>query len=135
MPPASPRVTRPSSRRRGAARLSLAAVVALLALPACASTQPGATNEPQAERQPTTLVVENQSFLDANIYVVRGGQRIRLGLASGNSRSRFTIPANVIFGVTTLQFIADPVGAPRTPVSNEINVTEGEEVRLTIPPR
>jgi hypothetical protein len=113
---------------------ALAAVLGLLALPACASTQPGDPEEPAAERQPTTLVVENQRFLDANIYVVRGGQRIRLGLAAGNSRTRLVIPPSLIFGVTTLQFIADPVGAPRAPVSNEISVTEGDEVRMTIPP-
>ena len=41
----------------------------------------------------------------------------------------------MIFGVTSLRFVADPVGGPSTPVSNEINVTAGEEVRMVIPPR
>jgi hypothetical protein len=135
MSPRRPRVPRRPSWHRQASLLPLAALAALLALPACASTPGGEAGEPRAQREPTTLVVDNQSFLDANIYVLRGSQRIRLGLAGGNTRSRFTIPANLIFGVTTLQFLADPVGSGRTPVSNEIRISEGEEVRLTIPPR
>jgi hypothetical protein len=135
MPPARPWDPRRPSWRRRAPLLPLAALAALLALPACASTQSGDPDEPRAEREPTTLVVDNQSFLDVNVYVLRGSQRIRLGLASGNTRSRFTIPPNLIFGVTTLRFLADPVGSSRTPISNEIRITEGEEIRLTIPPR
>jgi hypothetical protein len=135
MPVLRPRALRRPSCRRPAALLPLAALAALLALPACVTTGGGEPGEPRAEREATTLVVDNQSFLDANIYVLRGSQRIRLGLAGGNTRSRFTIPPNLIFGVTTLQFLADPVGSGRTPVSNEIRITEGEEVRLTIPPR
>ena len=34
---------------------------------------------------PTILKVENQAFLDMTIYVYRSSQRIRLGIANGNS--------------------------------------------------
>jgi len=122
-----------------AARRLLLPLLALLALPACATTRSGDPSDPAAERrpepEPTTLLVDNQSFLDANIYVLRGGQRVRLGMARGNGRTRLTIPANLIFGATTMQFLADPVGSNRTPVSSEIRVDAGDEVRLTIPPR
>lgn len=139
MLPAPSRAARRSRRRRLAGRLLLP-LFALLALPACASTQSGGDPaDPSAGRrpepEPTTLLVDNQSFLDANIYVLRGGQRVRLGLARGNGRTRLTIPANLIFGATALQFQADPVGSSRTPVSSEIRVDAGDEVRLTIPPR
>ena len=138
MLPAPPRPARPPGRRRLAGRLLLP-LLALLLLPACASTRSGDPADPSAERrpepEPTTLLVDNQSFLDANIYVLRGGQRVRLGLARGNGRTRLTIPANLIFGATNLQFLADPVGSSRTPVSSEIRVDAGDEVRLTIPPR
>jgi hypothetical protein len=84
---------------------------------------------------PTRLRVENQAFLDMTIYVFRSSQRIRLGVASGNSTTRLTIPRNLVFGATPLRFQADPIGASRTPISQEITVSPGDEVTLTIPPR
>ncbi|NUO39562.1 MAG: hypothetical protein HOQ17_13695 [Gemmatimonadaceae bacterium] len=83
---------------------------------------------------PTRLRVENQAFLDMTIYVYRSSQRIRLGTATGNSVTRLTIPANLIFGATPLRFQADPIGASRAPISSEITVAPGDEVVLTIPP-
>ena len=83
---------------------------------------------------PTRLRVDNQAFLDMTIYVYRSTQRIRLGTATGNSVTRLTIPANLIFGATPLRFQADPIGGNRTPISSEITVAPGDEVILTIPP-
>lgn len=83
----------------------------------------------------TIVRVENQGFADMTVYVVVGGQRVRLGLATGSSTSRFTIPAYLIGnGIQQLRFIADPVGSNRLPVSDEISVQPGDEVVLTIPP-
>jgi hypothetical protein len=88
-----------------------------------------------AEPVPATMLkVENQAFLDMTIYVYRSSQRVRLGIANGNSTSRFTIPSNLIFGSTPLRFQADPIGRNRQPISQEITVTPGDEVVLTIPP-
>jgi hypothetical protein len=83
---------------------------------------------------PTRLRVENQAFLDMTIYVYRSSQRLRLGVASGNGTTRLTIPANLIFGSTPLRFQADPIGANRASISQEITVSPGDEVTLTIPP-
>ncbi len=83
---------------------------------------------------PTRLRVDNQAFLDMTIYVYRSTQRIRLGTATGNSVTRLTIPANLIFGATPLRFQADPIGGSRAPISSEITVSPGDEVILTIPP-
>ena len=44
----------------------------------------------------TTVRVQNQNFSDANIYVLRGGVRSRLGTVTGNSTARFTIPATFV---------------------------------------
>ena len=83
---------------------------------------------------PTILKVENQAFLDMTIYVYRSSQRIRLGIANGNSTAKFVIPANLLFGSTPLRFQADPIGRSRQPISQEISVSPGDEVTLTIPP-
>lgn len=87
-------------------------------------------NAPQAK---TTVRVENQNFLDMTIYVLDAGQRIRLGDVVGHTTRVFEIPDHLIFGPTSLQFVADPVGARQTPVSEEITVTPGDQVQLIIP--
>src|SRR5919201_553275 len=82
----------------------------------------------------TTLRVENQGFTDMTIYAIEGGQRIRLGLATGNTTSVFTIPDYLLGAANAIRFLADPVGGARAPVSDEIAVHPGDQVTLTIPP-
>lgn len=111
-------------------RIVILAGCALLA--GCASSGTGGNAAEQ--REPTIVIVDNQALLDMTVYALRGVQRIRLGTATGLSKTRFTIPRGIIFGATPLRFLADPIGGNRTPVSEEITVSEGEEVVLTIPP-
>lgn len=96
---------------------------------ACASTTRGGP----VVREETTVTVDNQSFYDMNVYVSRG-QRIRLGTARGKSKTVFTIPSSVVSGSPMLRFIADPVGSSRASVSEEISVSEGDDIGITIPP-
>lgn len=93
------------------------------------------SNEPREPQPRTTLMVDNQANLDMTIYVIRsGGSRERLGTATAHTRMTFTIPDRLMFGLTPLRFQADPIGANRAPVTQEITVTPGDEVRLIIPP-
>jgi hypothetical protein len=103
-----------------------------LALVACGGSKSQSAPNPQPR---TSLRVENQGFSDMTIYAIRSGQRVRLGNAPGNSTTTFTIPPNLIFGATPLRFLADPIGSNRTPVSDEITVQPGDQVRLVLPPR
>lgn len=105
--------------------------VAILLAPSCgARTQTG-------EPQPTTVLeVDNQAGLDMTIYVVpTSGARQRLGMATAHTRTRITIPSRLIFGLTPLRFMADPIGGSATPVTQEITVQPGDTVVLQIPPR
>ena len=111
----------------------IVAVACMTLLSACSTNKK--EDEAAEPVPPTRLRVENQAFLDMTIYVFRSSQRIRLGVASGNSTTRMTIPRNLIFGATPLRFQADPIGASRAPISQEITVSPGDEVTLTIPPR
>jgi hypothetical protein len=115
-------------------RVALVALLTLAAAPACRSN-PGANDtEAPAPAPKTTLQVENRSFNDMTVYVLRGSQRIRLGTATGNGTTRFTIPPHLIFGATSLQFLADPIGGSQRPVSESIVVSAGDEISLQIPP-
>jgi hypothetical protein len=84
--------------------------------------------------RPTTLRVRNQGFLDVNVYAVRGGQRVRLGTVTGNTVQVLRIPSFLLNGITPLRFLADPIGNQRTPTSEEIVVSPGDEVQIFIPP-
>jgi hypothetical protein len=103
---------------------------AIILLSACISSK-----GPQVPEPATALKVDNQSLADMTIYAIRGGQRIRLGLATGLKVSTFTIPSSLIFGATPLRFLADPIGSNRAPVSDEISVSPGDIVTLMIPPQ
>lgn len=98
----------------------------------CNRNQPVTDVDPNA---PTTVVVDNQGFSDMTIFVLEGGRRIRLGLANGNTQSRFRLPSHLVKTLTPLRFLADPIGSDRQPVSDEITVSPGDEVTLRIPPR
>ena len=98
---------------------------------ACAST---GSNAAAAREEPTIVIVDNQSLMDMNIYVWRSAQRLRLGTATAVSKTRFTIPTGIVHGITTVRFQADPIGASRAPISEEITLNEGDEVGLRIPP-
>src|SRR5205085_449256 len=82
----------------------------------------------------TTVRVVNQGFLDRNIYVMRGSERIRLGTVTGNSSQTLTIPASIVPAVTSLRFVADPIGGNAPPATEEVSVSPGDQVVLTIPP-
>ena len=112
-----------------------------LALAAVISAASGCIHRTAAQEAadaaaPRTFVrVENQAFLDANIYVIAGGTRQRLGTTSGAGTQTFEIPRGIMFGPTQLSFLIDFIGRRRTPISDVISVRPGDTVVLTIPPQ
>jgi hypothetical protein len=109
---------------------SLALALVLLGA-GCKTLSPGSgsTNQNQA----TVLQVDNQGFIDMDVFTLRSSQRVRLGTAPGASKSNFTIPPSLVSGLTPLRFIADPIGGRRASVSQEITVAPGDTVVMTIP--
>ena len=112
---------------------SAARYVAFLAVLVLAACGPASRQARGPESAQTTVRVENRNFLDMNVFVVRGGQRIRLGMVPGNSTRVLTIPESLIFGSTPLRFLADPIGSRQTPISDDITVRPGDQVTMFIP--
>jgi len=111
---------------------SIAFALLLLGAFACKTFSHGSGDADQ--NGPTVIQVDNQGFLDMNVFAMRSSQRVRLGTAPGNSKTNFTVPSSLISGLTPLRFIADPIGGRRASVSEEITVAPGDTVVLTIPP-
>ena len=87
---------------------------------------------PHAE---VALNVDNQNFLDMTVYLVRGGQRIRLGTVPGlSSRTIMLRPEYVGYGAD-LQVEVHPIGGQGNPITESISVHPGDVIRLTIPPK
>jgi hypothetical protein len=113
----------------------LAAVVAIIAtVGACSHNAKRAGDSD--DLHPTTRVhVENQAFLDMNVFVLTGGGgRTRLGTVTGNTNQDFVIPEYVVGPANSVRFFVEPIGSNRTPISDEISIRPGETVTLTIPP-
>jgi len=108
-------------------------LIVALAITAACGGRPRDTAVQPADS--AAVQVQNQGFSDMVVYAINGGQRIRLGLATGNSTNTFTIPRHLIRGAGGIRFVADPVGGNRTPVSEEMTVNPGDVVTLTIPPQ
>jgi hypothetical protein len=111
---------------------SLVVAILLAGAAACSTFSRGSGTADQ--NPPTVVEVDNQGFQDMDVYAVRSGQRWRLGLATGSSKTKLTIPGSMVNGLTPLRFVADPIGGKRASVSQEITVAPGDTVVMTIPP-
>lgn len=88
---------------------------------------------PQSE---TTVRVENQNFLDMDVFVVQNGMHIRLGRAPSLTSKVFTIPADFVPRPTDLRFELRPIGGggAANQRTETIPVAPGDQVVLMIPP-
>jgi hypothetical protein len=115
-------------------RTSIRAALIVAVTLATTSCGPAASTETAEPSGPTTLVVDTQSTLQVTVYVLRGAQRQRLGIAESLRITPLRIPDNIIFGPTPLRFEINPLGSNASPISTEIIVSPGQEVTLRVPP-
>lgn len=113
---------------------SLPKLLALLLVAVTAGCSRGRTGEATVQPRETVVEVNNQAWLDMNIYVLDGARRVRLGTAGSTRTTTLRIPDSVVGLGRPLRFQADPVGSREVANSFEINVSPGQTVRLTIPP-
>ncbi|MBA2685833.1 MAG: hypothetical protein H0U66_15210 [Gemmatimonadaceae bacterium] len=108
-------------------------LLAMLAFVLGCASAGGASKRVDTEAA-TTIDIQNGDFSDMTVYVLVNGQRTRLGIARGNKTTVLTIPRYLIAGTTYLRFLADPIGGNRSPVSEAIDVSTGDQLVMIINP-
>jgi hypothetical protein len=108
------------------------AVLALLALCGCAGHN--RSDQAVAPDLPPMVRIENDNTSDMKVYLIRGGQRVRIGTANALGVTTLKLPPTVINGITELRFLLVPIGGNRAEVSEKITVNPGEEIVLRILP-
>jgi hypothetical protein len=92
-------------------------------------------NQPDDEidlpRDPISVHVKNENFLDMNIAVVAGGVSRRLGQVSGNASADFKITWSTANG-QQLVLTATPIGGRGSYSSPGVSVGFGQMIELSI---
>lgn len=111
--------------RKSALLLSTAAVIA--GLTACSGR---GESEPPAPEAPVRVVIENQNFYDATIYLRwYSGERRRLGAVTGHTTKEF----DTRWVAPEVQVEVDLL-AGGTYRGDRISISPGESVEVQIPP-
>lgn len=105
-------------------------MLAALALAACARA--GENRESITPSGEVRVKVTNDAFWDANIYLMRGSSRTRLGTVNGHSSHTFVLPRQLVFGLTEIRFIVDWIGRRDAEASETIVAEPGDEIELII---
>ncbi len=104
--------------------------LATAAATACGRGGRAALPDPEAE---VAVAVDNQNFLDMDVFLIRGGQRVRIGSVPGLTQRILTLRPDIIGYATELQFEVHPIGGGGNPISETITVRPGDVIHLTIP--
>jgi hypothetical protein len=123
-----------------ALRLRSSAALLLVATSGCArhTTVDGATPAPASGgRTPAAsaqivLAVENHSWSDIVVSVLRNGHAHRLGTVTGASNAVLRFPAYYGEASTPLQLLAHPIGDPTVYRSERFVVLPGQQITWTL---
>lgn len=115
--------------------------LALAGAAACATssgTPSDAPASPEAEGDAGRLDVSNRSSADMDVFLVRSGQRVRLGLAPASETTRFTLSRALMAGGSPY-FEAVPrsstAGVRQSIRTEPVVVRAGQVVTLDVPPQ
>ena len=78
------------------------------------------------------LLVVNNNWLDAHLYLVRDGMLTSLGFMNGPGEERFTLPALATMAGADVQVLVLPIGGTAVYESPVLVISPGDQVRMTI---
>ena len=118
-----------SAIRRSSARRLRGAALFVLVLAACSRNKGTEDFYPRAD--PIPVHVQNENFLDMNVFVVTSGVSRRLGQVSGNSSGDFKIAWSLVNG-QSISLTAVPIGGRGSAASGSLNVSPGQMIDFKI---
>lgn len=96
------------------------------------STGPADASDVSGSSDAPVLVVENNKWLDVNVYAVRNGTRHRLGTVTSLTTERFRLPSWVTVGAAELRLLIDPVGSEHVHLTDPILVSTGSSIMFKV---
>lgn len=115
--------------------LALSATLALLAGCAANTGQTGSGVAKSAPPANVLVIVTNRSNWDMDVFLVRGGQRARIGLAPGNQTTRYSLTPAQYVGGSQVRILAVPIVSGQAVTSEPLTLTRGSAVTMDIPPQ
>jgi hypothetical protein len=109
----------------------IAATAALILLLGACSTK-GAQNKATVLERQTRVEVTNHNWLDMRVYVVRAGNRFRLGTVSTMGTQVFQLPRAFSTYAGGLQLVADPIGSREFHMTQPLSIAPGQLVSFKI---
>ena len=84
------------------------------------------------DREPVTVVVDNQAWADMRVYVLQNGQRFRVGTAYSFRTTTIEIPEMFQADVRGLDLLAVPIGGDPIQRSGPVLVDPGDILQWTL---
>ena len=108
------------------------AIAALIAAAACArpSNEPNSANS-VSPTTPVAIVVQNDNYLDMDIFASSNGMTRRLGTVMGTSKETFTI--DPMYTIPNVRITARPIGGFGAASSGSLSVEPGDTVEMNVP--
>jgi hypothetical protein len=113
--------------------LLLAVAVAAVSGAGCGTGLPNPFD--RGSSRDVLLRVESRNWADHNVYLLRGGARVRLGTVTSQTTQTFRLPEDMSTPGLSVRFVADPVGSARTFTSREVSLAGGETWVWTLMPQ
>jgi len=120
-------------RRRLLAAMVLAIAGTVGAVTGSDAQEAEATKVVSPRSDIVTVHVTNYNFNDVNVFLLAGGQRIRLGTVASQGDGEFKLPRWA--SGSDLRLVADPIGSNRAYVSDLIVAMPGQRVDFTVESR
>lgn len=116
-------------RRTLARGTILVGLAVLLLSPAACRPHRGAEDDLSAANQGEfVLRVVNNHYLDVTVYVLRGAERVRVGIVSGNARQDFVLPGRLLGAGGQISLLGSVSTSNAVVRSNPVLVGRGQFV-------
>ena len=76
--------------------------------------------------------VANDNWQDVDVFAIRDGLRVRLGMMTSQSASDFRLPAYFLVGAPTVQLFIHPIGSNGGYTSQSLQIGAGQTVDMHV---